>query len=65
MPETILGEEVSNHEKRCSFCMKLKEDVKGLVAGPGVSICNECVELCNDLFKTKKVEDKPAGGRSP
>jgi hypothetical protein len=31
----------------CSFCMKDKEAVARLVAGPGVYICNECVDLCN------------------
>lgn len=35
---------------RCSFCGKTEEQVKRLVAGPGVYICNECVELCNDIF---------------
>ncbi|WP_329086603.1 ClpX C4-type zinc finger protein [Streptosporangium sp. NBC_01469] len=31
----------------CSFCAKAKDDVDRVVAGPGVYICNECVELCN------------------
>jgi hypothetical protein len=31
----------------CSFCIKGKDEVAKLVAGPGVYICNECVELCN------------------
>src|SRR5260370_34998729 len=33
----------------CSFCLKPNTSVKRLVAGPGVFICNECVELCNQL----------------
>jgi len=32
---------------RCSFCGKNKEETKKLIAGPGVYICDQCVELCN------------------
>jgi len=35
---------------RCSFCGKTEDQVKKLIEGPGVYICNECVELCFDLF---------------
>ena len=34
----------------CSFCLKPSEEVKKLVAGPGVFICNECVELCGQII---------------
>ena len=34
---------------KCSFCGKSQSQVKKLVAGPGVYICNECVELCNEI----------------
>ena len=40
---------------RCSFCGKSQEDVRTLVAGPGVFICDECVQLCQAI-----VADKPA-----
>jgi hypothetical protein len=40
---------------RCSFCGKSQEDVRTLVAGPGVFICDECVQLCQVI-----VADKPA-----
>jgi len=33
----------------CSFCLKPDDEVKKLVAGPGVYICNECVELCSRI----------------
>lgn len=33
----------------CSFCGKSQEDVKKLVAGPGVYICDECIDLCNEI----------------
>lgn len=36
---------------RCSFCGKNQSEVKKLIAGPGVYICNECIELCNEILK--------------
>ena len=33
----------------CSFCGKLQGEVKRLIAGPGVYICDECIEVCYDL----------------
>ena len=42
-----------NEEKgklKCSFCGKPQEQVKKLVAGPGVYICDECIELCNEII---------------
>jgi ATP-dependent Clp protease ATP-binding subunit ClpX len=35
----------------CSFCGKSQHEVKKLIAGPSVFICNECVDLCNDIIK--------------
>ena len=35
----------------CSFCGKSQDDVKKLIAGPSVYICNECVDLCNDIIE--------------
>jgi ATP-dependent Clp protease ATP-binding subunit ClpX len=35
---------------RCSFCGKTQHKVKALVAGPGVAICEACVELCNGVI---------------
>jgi len=35
---------------RCSFCNKSKGEVRKLIAGPKVSICDECVETCNDII---------------
>ena len=34
----------------CTFCGKSKDHVQKLIAGPGVYICNECIELCNDII---------------
>jgi ATP-dependent Clp protease ATP-binding subunit ClpX len=43
---------MSKHDSylRCSFCGKSSEQVRKLIAGPGVYICDECVELCNDIL---------------
>jgi ATP-dependent Clp protease ATP-binding subunit ClpX len=38
---------------RCSFCGKSQEEVKTLVAGPGVFICDECVQLCQAIIDKK------------
>ena len=50
----------------CSFCGKSQHEVKKLIAGPSVFICDECVELCNDIIRDEAPADGPAGktGRS-
>ncbi len=40
----------SHVDWRCSFCGKTKDQVRRLVAGPGVFICDECVALCNEVI---------------
>ena len=42
---------------KCSFCGKLQSQVEKLIAGPGVYICNECVELCNEIIEEEFSED--------
>ena len=39
-----------NEVLRCSFCNKDQNDVRKLIAGPTVFICDECVEVCNDII---------------
>ena len=46
---------------RCSFCGKSQENVRKIVAGPGVYICDECVELCNSIIQAELYEDEKAG----
>ncbi len=46
----------------CSFCAKGQDEVRKLVAGPGVYICDECVDLCNDIL-TEELDQ--ASGKSP
>jgi ATP-dependent Clp protease ATP-binding subunit ClpX len=45
----------------CSFCGKSQHEVRKLIAGPSVFICDECVELCNDIIR-EEIQDKAAGG---
>lgn len=42
---------------RCSFCGKSQEQVKRLIAGPGVYICDECIELCQEIIEEEFEED--------
>jgi ATP-dependent Clp protease ATP-binding subunit ClpX len=47
----------------CSFCGKSQHEVRKLIAGPSVFICDECVELCNDIIR-EELEEKTAGTRN-
>lgn len=44
----------------CSFCGKSQHEVRKLIAGPNVFICDECVELCNDIIREEMQEEAPA-----
>ena len=44
----------------CSFCGKSQHEVRKLIAGPSVFICDECVELCNDIIR----EEVSEGGKA-
>ncbi len=44
-----------NKAVRCSFCGKMENQVQRLIAGPGVFICNECVELCQSLLEEEQL----------
>ena len=45
----------------CSFCGKSQHEVKKLIAGPSVFICDECIELCNDIIRDEAPADVGAG----
>jgi len=47
----------------CSFCGKSQHEVRKLIAGPSVFICDECVELCNDIIR-EELEEKATTARS-
>jgi ATP-dependent Clp protease ATP-binding subunit ClpX len=45
----------------CSFCGKSQHEVRKLIAGPSVFVCDECVELCNDIIR-EEMQEKAASG---
>jgi ATP-dependent Clp protease ATP-binding subunit ClpX len=45
----------------CSFCGKSQHEVRKLIAGPAVFVCDECVELCNDILREELYENSPEG----
>ena len=53
-----------NEVLRCSFCNKDQNDVRKLIAGPTVFICDECVEVCNDIIADDNRFQRPDGTRS-
>jgi ATP-dependent Clp protease ATP-binding subunit ClpX len=46
---------------KCSFCGKSQKQVKKLIAGPGVYICDECIDLCNEIIEEELSEGSEAG----
>lgn len=46
---------------RCSFCGKYQDEVKRLIAGPGVYICYDCIELCNEIMAEELDEESEHG----
>ncbi|MEG2778421.1 MAG: ClpX C4-type zinc finger protein, partial [Aurantimicrobium sp.] len=46
---------------KCSFCGKSQKQVAQLIAGPGVYICDECVELCNEIIEERLAEANEEG----
>jgi len=50
--------EGSSNLLRCSFCGKSQNEVKKLIAGPGVYICDECIDLCTDIIEEEKDKEE-------
>ena len=50
---------------KCSFCGKSQKQVKKLIAGPGVYICDECIDLCNEIIEEELAESSELGPRPP
>ncbi len=46
---------------KCSFCGKSQKQVKKLIAGPGVYICDECIDLCNEIIEEELAEATELG----
>jgi ATP-dependent Clp protease ATP-binding subunit ClpX len=59
-----MSEKTSSSEKLlyCSFCGKSQHEVRKLIAGPSVFICDECIELCNDIIREETAGDKAGKG---
>jgi ATP-dependent Clp protease ATP-binding subunit ClpX len=59
-----MSEKSSSGEKLlyCSFCGKSQHEVRKLIAGPSVFICDECIELCNDIIREETASDKGSKG---
>lgn len=53
-------QEKVNDGLKCSFCGKSREEVRKLIAGPTVYICDECIDLCNDIISEEWEEGKEA-----
>ncbi len=47
-----------NRGLHCSFCGKSQHEVRKLIAGPSVFVCDECVELCNDIIRSESASDQ-------
>ena len=56
---TRIGE--SGDLLKCSFCGKTQKQVKKLIAGPGVYICDECIDLCNEILEDELAEASSLG----
>ncbi len=50
---------------KCSFCGKSQEQVRKLIAGPGVYICDECVELCNEILDEELLDPNSPNPQAP
>jgi len=55
----------SDNRLKCSFCGKSQDQVKKLIAGPGVYICDECVDLCNEILDEELFEGGAAAQPAP
>ncbi len=42
---------------KCSFCGKAQDQVRKLIAGPGVYICDECIDLCNEILDEELIDN--------
>ena len=56
----MAGKKTEGESLRCSFCNKDQRDVKKLIAGPTVYICDECVDICLDIIaEERELDDFP------
>ena len=50
---------------KCSFCGKSQDQVRKLIAGPGVYICDECIDLCNEILDEELMDTQAKLNNSP
>ncbi|HIC85074.1 MAG TPA: ATP-dependent Clp protease ATP-binding subunit ClpX, partial [Desulfobacterales bacterium] len=50
-----------NDDLLCSFCGKSQDEVKKLIAGPSVYICDECIQLCNEIIAEEYAQEAEDG----
>ena len=51
--------QIPSEDLQCSFCGKSRDEVRKLISGPKVYICDECIALCNDILAEEWPEDVP------
>jgi hypothetical protein len=57
---SLRGRQRRNPGQRvCSFCARDQSQVEKLIAGPGVYICDECIELCNEILEEERSQGRP------
>src|SRR6186713_1393262 len=68
VPVTTTGSKGAKVPYRCSFCGKSQEQVRKLIAGQGVYICDECINLCQEIIEEEMLDQpksKPAAAKLP
>lgn len=58
-----MADNKKNETLYCSFCGKSQHDVKKLIAGPSVFVCNECVHLCNEIIREEELTEATASDK--
>ncbi|WRS28910.1 ATP-dependent Clp protease ATP-binding subunit ClpX [Oscillospiraceae bacterium MB08-C2-2] len=60
-----MSKSIDNRILRCSFCGKMQDEVGRMIAGPGVCICDECIELCQSVLDGENIYDDASPRPSP
>ena len=53
------GRSILADPRKCSFCGKAQWRVGSLISGPGICICDECVDLCNEIIEKQRSQGRP------
>ena len=48
---------MNNIDITCSFCGKSHDEVNKIIAGPGVYICDECIEMCSEIIENEQTDE--------